>query len=83
MAWTPPERMPETEEELDDALAVVYKQGVESGKKQLRRQIKDYLTTKFLGAKGRNRRADPEDPKIQATLDLMEGLYAKFEDGTL
>lgn len=83
MAFTPPEELPETEEELDDALAVVYKQGMESGKTQLRAAIRDYLTKKFFGAKGRDRRANPDDPKIQAIREIMEALYSKFEDGSL
>jgi hypothetical protein len=83
MAYTPPEEMPTTEEELDAALAKVYLEGQEVGKRKLREDIREYLMRKFFGAKGRNRRADPEDPKIQAIREIMEGLYAKFEDGTL
>lgn len=83
MAFTPPEELPETEEELDDALAVVYKQGIESGKKQLRAAMREYLTKRFLAAKGRDRRANPDDPKIQAMREIMEAIYTKFEDGSL
>lgn len=83
MAFTPPEEIPEDWEALEKALGKVYLEGKEAGKKLLRLAIKEYLTTKFFGAKGRNRRADPDDPKIQAIREIMEGLYAKFEDGTL
>lgn len=83
MALTPPDELPEDWDSLEKALAKVYLEGKEAGKTQLRREIKEYLTTKFFGAKGRNRRADPDDPKIQAIRELMEGLYEKFEDGTL
>lgn len=83
MAYTPPEEMPQTEEELDSALAKVYLEGQGVGKEKLREEIRTYLTGKFFGAKGRSRRADPEDPKIQAIREIMEGLYTKFEDGSL
>lgn len=83
MAFTPPQEMPESEEELDVALAKVYLEGIEAGKNKLRLDIKEYLMTKFFGAKGRDRRANPDDPKIQAIREIMEGLYAKFEDGSL
>lgn len=83
MAYEQPQEMPKDMDELDVICAQVYKQGVESGKVQLRQQIKDYLLSKFYGARGDRRRADPEEPKVQAIRELMEGLYAKFEDGTL
>lgn len=83
MPYTPPEQLPQTEEELDTALARVYLEGKRDGKRDLRREIKDYLRTKFFGAKGRDRRADPDSPKIQAIRELMEALYTKFEDGSL
>jgi hypothetical protein len=83
MAFTPPENLPETEEDLDSALAKVYLEGKRDGKRDLRSEIKEYLTTKFYGAKGRDRRANPDDPKIQAIRELMQTLYSKFEDGSL
>jgi hypothetical protein len=83
MAFTPPEELPEDWDSLEKALAKVYLEGKEAGKKLLRIEIKEYLTIKFFGAKGRERRANPDDPKIQAIREIMEGLYAKFEDGTL
>lgn len=83
MAYTPPEKMPESEVELDVALAKVYLEGKEAGKKELRGGIREFLTKKLYGAKGNNRRADPEDPKTAAVLELMETLYEEFRKGTL
>jgi hypothetical protein len=83
MAYTPPEELPEDWDKLEKALARVYLEGKEAGKKELRESIREFLKTKFFGAKGRNRRADPEDPKVAAVLALMETLYEKFRDGTL
>lgn len=83
MAYTPPEELPEDWDKLEKALSKVYLEGKEAGKRELRGAVKEYLTTKFHGAKGRKRRADPDDPKIQALRDLMQALYEKFEDGTL
>jgi hypothetical protein len=83
MAYEQPQKMPADMDELDAMCGRVYKQGVEAGKTQLRQDIKDYLLTKFFGARGDRRRADPKEPKVQAIRELTEGLYAKFEDGTL
>lgn len=83
MGYEQPQKMPEDMDELDVICAQVYKQGVEVGKRELRQAIRDYLRSKFYGARGGRRRADPEDPKVQAIREIMEGLYAKFEDGTL
>lgn len=83
MAYTPPQEFPETEEELDAALARVYVEGKEVGKRELREAIREFLRGKFFGSKGNQRRADPENPKTAAVLRLMELLYAKFEDGSL
>lgn len=83
MAFTPPETVPETEDELDAALARVYLEGKEAGKKELREAIREFLRTKFFGSKENQRRADPNNPKTAAVLTLMELLYEKFEDGSL
>lgn len=83
MAFTPPPHLPETEEELDRALTRVYIEGKGVGKKELREAIREFLTVKFYGSKGNERRADPDNPKTAAVLTLMELLYEKFEDGSL
>jgi hypothetical protein len=83
MAFTPPTEFPEDWEELESALGKVYLEGKEAGKKELREAIKEFLTRKFFGAKGRNRRADPEDPNTAAVLAMMETLYEAFRTGTL
>jgi hypothetical protein len=83
MAYTPPEELPEDWDTLERALARVYLEGKEAGKKELRESIRKFLMTKFFGAKGKKRRANPEDPKIQAIREIMETMYEKFEDGTL
>lgn len=83
MAFTPPEKLPENHEELEEALVRVYKEGKEVGKRELREAIRTFLTQKFHGSKGNERRADPENPKTAAVLTLMELLYEKFRDGSL
>lgn len=83
MAYEVGEEIPETFEELDQIAARVYSQGVDAGKAKLRAEIKEYMTKQFLSAKGRKRRADPNDPKIQAILEVMERLFGAFKDGTL
>jgi hypothetical protein len=83
MAYEVGDEIPETFEELDDIAARVYSQGVDAGKAKLRADIKEFLTKEFFAAKGKNRRADQDDPKIQAINGVMERLYAAFEDGTL
>lgn len=81
--YTPPEQMPEDLDALDTALGKVYQEGVEDGKRNLRLAIREFLRVKFYGTKGRERRANPEDPKTAAVLWIMEKLYAAFEDGSL
>lgn len=83
MAYTPPEEFPETEEQLDAALARVYVEGKGVGKRELREAIRGFLTRQFLASKNNQRRANPENPKTAAVLTLMELLYQKFEDGSL
>lgn len=83
MPYTPPEQMPEDLEELDAALGKVYAQGVEDGKRNLRTAIREFLRVKFYGTKGRERRANPEEPKTAAVLWIMEALYKEFDEGRL
>lgn len=83
MAYEVGDHIPATFEELDEIAARVYLQGVEAGKAKLRTDIKEYMTKAFLKAKGRSRRADPNDPKIQAVLEVMERLFEAFKDGSL
>ncbi len=83
MAFTPGQKLPESLEELDTLCAGVYIEGQEAGKVALRKGIKEFLLAEFFNAKGNERRADPENPKIQAVNAIMERLYRKFEDGSL
>lgn len=83
MALTPPSEFPEDWEALEKALSKVYLEGKEAGKKELRESIREYLTTKFFGVRGNNRRADPDDPKVQAIRNLMESMYEAFRTGKL
>lgn len=83
MAYEVGEEIPETFEELDAIAARVYLQGVDAGKAKLRTDIKEFLTKQFIKTKGRSRRADPNDPKIQAVLEVMERLFDAFKDGSL
>ena len=87
MAFQPPQEFPETLEDLDDVLAVIYKQGVSEGRRyehaDMVEKIKEYLRQEFNWTKQNRRRADPTDPKVQAIRDIMDRLHAKFEDGSL
>lgn len=83
MPFTSGEKLPETLEALDSLCASVYLEGQEAGKVKLRSAIRDYLTQEFFAAKGNERRANQDDPKVQAVNAIMERLYNKFEDGTL
>jgi hypothetical protein len=83
MAYEPPQEMPEDLDKLDEICAIIHQKGVELGKASLRKDIKDFLLKEFFGAKGRERRANENDPKVQAIRAIMERLYAAFEDGTL
>lgn len=83
MALDPGDKLPATFEELDEIAAKVYQQGVEAAKISLRTDIKEFLTREFFAAKGKDRRANPDDPKVQAIRAIMERLYAAFEEGTL
>jgi hypothetical protein len=77
------EHLPQDFDELDALASKVYKQGVEAGKTSLRADVKDFLNKEILAAKGKERRPDPDDPKVQAIRSITEKLYAAFEDGTL
>lgn len=87
MAFTPPEKLPETMDELDALLSRVHEEGKEAGKRlgkqELREAILDHLMTKFFGSKNNQRRADPENPKTAAILKFWEELSARFKDGSL
>jgi hypothetical protein len=77
------DHLPENFDELDALAASIYKQGVEAGKTALRADIKSLLNKEVLAAKGKERRPNPDDPKVQAIRSITEKLYAAFEDGTL
>lgn len=87
MAWQPPQEMPADLDELDQALWDVYYQGEAEGRRKEHRdmveKIKKYLNQEFFRSKKNERRADPNDPKVQAIRAIMERLYHKFEDGSL
>lgn len=83
MALEVGDHIPETIEELEDAAAGYYKQGVDAGKAALRIAVKEFLNKEILAAKGNERRPDPADPQVRAIRFITERLYAAFEDGTL
>lgn len=83
MAFDPGEKIPTTFEELDEITARAYLQGGDTGKAKLRADIKEFLTREFFAAKGNERRANLDDPKMLAINGIMERLYTAFEDGSL
>lgn len=87
MPYEQPDHLPGDMDELDLMVARAYSQGIDTGKRsgriELRDELKKFLEREFNASKGRRRRADPEDPKTAAVLTIMEKLYAAFEDGTL
>jgi hypothetical protein len=78
-----PEKMPEDLDALDEWLVKAYNRGKEDGRDKLWEQIKAFLLKEFLYSKGRNRRADMENPRTFATNEVMRKLYAAYEDGSL
>jgi hypothetical protein len=79
--------MPKDMDELDTMVARAYSQGIDTGRKAGRSDaidaIKRFWRSEFNLTKGRRRRADPEDPKTSAILDIWERFNKKLEDGTL
>lgn len=82
-----PQEMPEDMDELDAMVARAYSQGIDTGKKSGRvdavQAITEFFRKEFHVSKGRRRRADPEDPKTAAILEIWERFNRKLEDGTL
>ena len=82
-----PQHMPEDMEELDAMVARAYSQGIDTGKKSGRSDaveaIKKFWEQQFNLSKGRRRRADPNDPKTAAVLEIWEKFNEKLEDGSL
>lgn len=83
MAINRPEEMPEDLDALDEWLVKAYQRGVEDGRAKLWEQIKAFFLKQFLYSKGRNRRADMDNPRTAAVNDIMTKLYAAYEDGSL
>jgi hypothetical protein len=87
MPYDQPEGMPKDMEELDFLIAKAYSQGIETGKKSGRgdaiEAMKKFWLQQFNLAKGRRRRADPDDPKTQAIADIWQKFNEKLEDESL
>lgn len=82
-----PQHMPADLEELDSMVARAYSQGIDTGRKSGRHDaieaVKKFFRTEFFASKGRRRRADPNDPRTAAILQVMEKFNEKLEDGSL
>lgn len=87
MAYQPPDHMPEDMDELDLMIAKAHAQGFDSGREKGRTDaveaFKKFFLHTFYRAKGRRRRADQEDPKVQAINDIWAKFNEKLEDGSL
>lgn len=87
MAYQQPQHMPGDMDELDLMIAKAYTQGVDSGREKGRTDaveaFKKFFLKTFYQAKGRRRRADQDDPKVQAINDVWAKFNEKLEDGTL
>lgn len=87
MAFQPPQELPQDLDELDAALVDVYKQGVSEGRRyehaDMVEKIKAYLISEFNWTKQNRRRADKDDPKVQAIHAIMDRVFDKFRDGSL
>lgn len=87
MPYEQPQEMPEDMDELDLMIATAYAQGTDSGRKVGKNDaieaIKKFWLKEFNLAKGRRRRADPEDPKTQAIREIWERFNEKLEDESL
>lgn len=82
-----PQEMPKDMDELDTMVARAYSQGIDTGKKAARNDcveaMKNFWQREFNLAKGRRRRADPDDPKVQAIREIWERFNMKLEDESL
>lgn len=87
MGYNVPEKMPKDLEEVDLWIARAYSDGVDNGRSLGRKDaveaFKKFFLRTFYRAKGRRRRADQEDPKVQAINDIWARFNQKLEDGTL
>lgn len=87
MPYEQPQEMPEDLDEVDLLLAKAYSAGIDTGKKAGRRDtldaLKKFWMREFNLAKGRKRRADPENPKVQAIREIWEKFNQKVEDESL
>lgn len=87
MPYEQPDHLPEDMDELDLMVARAYSQGIDTGKRsgrnELKEELKKFLEREFNASKGRRRLANREDPKTAAVLEIMEKLYGAFEEGTL
>lgn len=87
MPYDQPQGMPKDMEELDFFVARAYSQGIDTGQRSGRNDaieaMQKFWLREFNLAKGRNRRADPDDPKVQAISAIWEKFTEKLADGTL
>jgi hypothetical protein len=87
MPYDQPEGMPKDMEELDFLVARAYSQGIETGQRVGRSDavaaMKKFWEKCFNLSKGRRRRADPDDPKTAAILEIYEKFNEKLEDESL
>lgn len=87
MAYDQPQHMPKDMDELDLMIAKAYTQGVDHGRNVGRldavEAFQKFFLKTFYRAKGRRRRADQSDPKVQAVNEVWAKFNEKLEDGTL
>lgn len=87
MPYEQPQEMPRDMDELDLWIATAYSQGIDTGKRVGRSDtleaIRNFWRREFNLTKGRRRRADPDNPKTQAILEIWEKFNEKVEDGSL
>lgn len=87
MPYEQPQEMPKDLDELDLIVAKAYSAGIDTGKRSGRNDaveaIKNFWKREFNLSKGRRRRADPEDPKTAAILEIWERFNQKLGDESL
>lgn len=83
MAYEVPQEMPKDMDEVDLWIAKGHQSGIELGKRNLRKDIKEFMMREFFASKKNERRANPDDPQVQAVRAISERMFNAFEDGTL
>jgi hypothetical protein len=68
---------------LNSLVANIYASARNASRREFRDKWMDFMTKQFLYAKGRDRRANQQDPKIQFISMIMDRAGRAFEDGKL